>query len=471
MPLACSYDEFCEWLATFHKDYVSAAGEAVVKALNEYLDQELTLESERVRVRVGTPRSKRVHRTWRKLQLEGYVDKVSQLEDVPGVIDDLLGVRIVCTNTSDENRVIELLKVLPVCSPGNAPVLGRIEESDRDYLTAPKASGYRAWHINVETSVAHVTTWRRITCEVQVRTLLQDSWGELTHEDTYKPGGGGLVSPLVRTLSRRMADLLATLDDIAEDLRQELDLFNTEAAEAILVPLPGQDASPASTNASVASIISPSTDSEPVRAYLVRRVTQLDRPLDLASLAWEVQREFGQDIVQDWAGFGTFKNLVRAAVPDVRLTAGPPTYVVPGQFSIEHYPHDPRESGEQLPRAVLALKSLDGSFPAVAHDALVLVCRALAEGTQVAEDRGAPDTRFLNETTRGARDWSAANGSPVSRRLLDYVGKALLFTGELRRDMSEVEVLSGFREATINRAHDLLVLTEQDERELSQWLH
>lgn len=471
MPLACSYEDFREWLETYHGQYVRAAGDAVLKALNEYLDQELTLESERVRVRVAPPRLKGVSRTWRKIHLEKYADRIAGLEDVPAAIDDLLGLRIVCTNTSDEARVIELLKALPVCPADSSPVLGRVEGSDRDYLTEPKGSGYRAWHINVETSVAHVTTWRRIICEVQVRTLLQDSWGELTHEDTYKPGGGGIVSPLVRTLSRRMADLLATLDDIAEDLRQELDLLNAEAAEeeAAQVPDPGVSDEATPGRASLPAADSP-IDSDPVRAYLLRRVSQLDRPLDLASLAWEAQREFGQDILNGWAGHGTFKNLLRAAVPGVRLTAEPPTYVVPEGFSIERYSKAAREDGAPLPRAALALKSLDGSFPAVPPDALSLIFRAFAEGTRLAAERGEPDVRFLNETTRLARDWSASIGSPVSRRLLNFVGKALLGAGELRPNMSEAQVRSAFRAVAVSRARDLLVLTEQDEQELSDWL-
>jgi len=67
-----------------------------------------------------------------------------------------------------------------------------------------------------------------------VRTLLQDSWGELTHEDTYSKSGE--LPPLVEVLSTRMADLLATLDDIAEDLRNELDRID----EAIVTETAGQ---------------------------------------------------------------------------------------------------------------------------------------------------------------------------------------------------------------------------------------
>ena len=68
--------------------------------------------------------------------------------------------------------------------------------------------------INLKTAVNAGLSREVVACELQLRTLLQESWGELTHEDTYKPGSSALR--LVTTLSRRMADLLATLDDMAE---------------------------------------------------------------------------------------------------------------------------------------------------------------------------------------------------------------------------------------------------------------
>ena len=49
----------------------------------------------------------------------------------------------------------------------------------------------------------------------QVRTVLQDSWGELTHEDTYSKAGES--PPLVEILSTRMADLLAPAVSAAEE--------------------------------------------------------------------------------------------------------------------------------------------------------------------------------------------------------------------------------------------------------------
>jgi hypothetical protein len=134
-----------------------------------------------------------------------------------------------------------------------------------------------------------------------VRTLYQDSWGELTHEDTYSKSGE--LPPLVEVLSTRMADLLATLDDIAEDLRNELDRID----EAIVTETAGQ----------------PDAD------ILLERWRSLDRPLEISSLAWALQNEFGAEVSDNWFGHGTFKRFLHAAVPEGELSGDRQVYLLP----------------------------------------------------------------------------------------------------------------------------------------------
>ena len=215
-----SHDSFSIWFDEYAKKYLEPAREAAVKALNEHLNAEMP-ESQRVRVKVSPGRVKGEGRTWRKLQLPKYSLAVARLDDVPKVIDDLVGLRVTCNNKSDVQRVMEAIGLLPIYQDGSEPVLAREDGSLRDYIKNPKESGYRAMHVNLCTSVPSGLSRKVVTCELQVRTLLQDGWGELTHEDTYKAGSS--PPPLVAMLSRRMADLLATVDGIADDVSQELD--------------------------------------------------------------------------------------------------------------------------------------------------------------------------------------------------------------------------------------------------------
>ena len=149
-----------------------------------------------------------------------------------------------------------------------------------------------------------------------MRTLLQDSWGELTHEDTYSKASES--PPLVVVLSTRMADLLSTLDDIAEDLRNELDRID----EAIVDETAGQVDEPSD----VVLDVGPSADAADL---LLERWNSLDRPLELSSLAWALQHEFGAEVSDDWFGFRTFKRFLRAAIPDGEISSGRRAYLLP----------------------------------------------------------------------------------------------------------------------------------------------
>ena len=135
-------------------------------------------------------------------------DEEQALED----IKDVVGVRIVTNNLSDVARLFEGIKALgTVCYD---------EESLQDYLRSPQDSGYRALHFTVFCPVDHKGLQYRVACEVQIRTLFQDAWGTLTHEDIYKNEQD--LPPVIVKLSRRLADQLRVLDDIAQDIRDTI---------------------------------------------------------------------------------------------------------------------------------------------------------------------------------------------------------------------------------------------------------
>lgn len=92
-----------------------------------------------------------------------------------------------------------------------------IEGSLQDYIRSPKPSGYRAIHFDVYCDVEYKGAQHKVRCEVQIQTLLQNSWAILTHQDIYKSESD--LPKHVVLLSRRLADQLAVLDDIAQDIR------------------------------------------------------------------------------------------------------------------------------------------------------------------------------------------------------------------------------------------------------------
>lgn len=122
---------------------------------------------------------------------------------------DLVGGRVVCNNIEDVRRFAELLKG-ELCD--NYDV--------RDYMDKPHEDGYRALHINWGMDVGEPLSPNIVSCEVQIRTRLQDAWAELSHDDTYKQAH--LLPDGLRARAKDLAEILAAADRIASDIRLDV---------------------------------------------------------------------------------------------------------------------------------------------------------------------------------------------------------------------------------------------------------
>lgn len=122
---------------------------------------------------------------------------------------DLVGGRVVCNNIEDVRRFVELLK--------EKSCWGYDEE---DYMDEPNEYGYRAFHINLQIDVGKPLSPDIVSCEVQIRTRLQDVWAELSHDDTYKRAH--LLSDGLRARAKDLAEILAAADRIASDIRLDV---------------------------------------------------------------------------------------------------------------------------------------------------------------------------------------------------------------------------------------------------------
>ena len=444
--LPISYEEFSRWFDDHTARFLRPALGAARKALKEHLDDELP-EQQRVRVVVGQGRTKTKARTWKKLN-DKYAGQVEEFEQIPSVVDDLVGLRIVCTNHSDVDRVVDIIEGMPEFVNGDPPVLAAFPDTVKDWRKTEKPSGYRAYHVNLCTSVPQATEWHVVTCELQVRTLLQESWGELTHEDTYKPGAR--VPPLVNTLSRRMADLMATIDDIAEDLRSELDRLTENSL------LEGESAETPGTSGA---------EREAAADVLRERVGTLSRPTTLAALAWDLQRQFGREITDGWFGCGNFKNLLREAVPDARISTAPPSYLLPAGFDAVAQP----ELQAGFPRVITLLNEIDRTFPLIDSTLWPRLFEFVATATAELKWEGAVDVRVANEVSRFARDLALDNQVRLGRAHIQHVVRTLAIAHELTPDMSSEAMFDKFLELTLPRARTL-GLPQEDLGKLEAWL-
>ena len=91
-------------------------------------------------------------------------------------INDIAGIRIICTLKDDIFFIRDLIKQIP-----DLHIL-----KEKDYVTNPKASGYSSYHIIVEVPVKLTQKTIYIKCEIQIRTLAMDFWASFEHKVKYK---------------------------------------------------------------------------------------------------------------------------------------------------------------------------------------------------------------------------------------------------------------------------------------------
>ena len=91
-------------------------------------------------------------------------------------INDIAGMRIVCTIKDDIFFIKDLIKKIPEIN-----VL-----KEKDYVTNPKESGYSSYHMIVEVPVKLTQKIVSVKCEIQIRTLAMDFWSNFEHKVKYK---------------------------------------------------------------------------------------------------------------------------------------------------------------------------------------------------------------------------------------------------------------------------------------------
>lgn len=91
-------------------------------------------------------------------------------------INDIAGIRIVCTLKDDIFFIRDLVKQIT-----DIHVL-----KEKDYVTNPKESGYSSYHMIVEVPVKLTQKTIYVKCEIQIRTLAMDFWASFEHKVKYK---------------------------------------------------------------------------------------------------------------------------------------------------------------------------------------------------------------------------------------------------------------------------------------------
>lgn len=163
---------------------------------------------EHIKTRIKTPES-----IVKKLKRNGYEDSI---ENMIKYINDVAGVRLICSFTSDIYRLAEMI--------GNQSDLKVL--TIKDYIKYPKESGYKSYHMLISVPIFLSDSVVETKVEIQIRTIAMDFWASLEHKIYYKFEGNApdyisrdlkLCADMVSALDERMLDLNQTILECIEE--------------------------------------------------------------------------------------------------------------------------------------------------------------------------------------------------------------------------------------------------------------
>lgn len=163
---------------------------------------------EHIKSRIKTPES-----IVKKLKRDG---RESTISNMIKYINDIAGIRIICSFTSDIYRIADMIgeqvdiKVLAV----------------KDYITFPKASGYKSYHMIVTVPVFLSDRTVDAKVEIQIRTVAMDFWASLEHKIYYKYEGNA-PAQMYEEL-KDCADIVEQLDAKMLSLNEQIQQMHVE---------------------------------------------------------------------------------------------------------------------------------------------------------------------------------------------------------------------------------------------------
>lgn len=166
---------------------------------------------EYIKRRIKTPES-----IVKKLKRYGYE---STIDNMVNYVNDIAGIRIVCSFTSDIYRMAEMI--------GKQNDLTVV--SVKDYIKHPKESGYKSYHMLVTVPIFLSDRVVDTKVEIQIRTIAMDFWASLEHKLRYKKHINN--SEEIADKLKHVADVITEMDCEMQDIRHMIEFIddNTES--------------------------------------------------------------------------------------------------------------------------------------------------------------------------------------------------------------------------------------------------
>ena len=157
---------------------------------------------EHIKSRIKTPES-----IVKKLKRRGYE---SSIENMVKYVNDIAGIRVICSFTSDIYRIADML-----AKQRDIKVL-----SIKDYIRNPKESGYKSYHMIVTVPIFLSDGSKEAKVEIQIRTVAMDFWASLEHKINYKYEGD--VPEHIKRELLECAEMVSDLDAKMLSLNEEI---------------------------------------------------------------------------------------------------------------------------------------------------------------------------------------------------------------------------------------------------------
>lgn len=138
------------------------------------------------------------------------------VENIVKYVNDVAGIRIICSFTSDIFRIAELLS-----NQSDVNVL-----KIKDYITHPKENGYTSYHMIVTVPVFLSENVIDTKVELQIRTIAMDFWASLEHKIYYKFEGN--APDRIKTELKECADIVSYLDHKMYSLNEEIKGYHVD---------------------------------------------------------------------------------------------------------------------------------------------------------------------------------------------------------------------------------------------------
>lgn len=224
MQLPLYYNEEDEWnRALLLYDSVLREINTKLEILNNEFKQAHQYNPiEHITSRIKSPES--IARKIRKKGLELTV------ENIVKHVNDVAGVRIICSFTSDIYRIAS-----SISNQDDVTVL-RV----KDYIANPKPNGYMSYHMIVSIPIFLTNDVIDTKVEIQIRTIAMDFWASLEHKIYYKFEGKAPAG--IKDELKECANIISFLDEkmlsINESVKHYHEDFNGGVAMSSDTPLP-----------------------------------------------------------------------------------------------------------------------------------------------------------------------------------------------------------------------------------------